>query len=320
MARPARIEFEGAFYHVMNRGNASEIIFIDNKDRNKFYEILGNVEKKHGIIIYSFVLMSNHYHVLLETPFSNLSRAIQQLNGSYALYFNRRYRKPGHLFQGRFKAMLVDKEAYLLELSRYIHLNPYRAGIVKMPEKYKWSSLPAYHKGKAKLPFNLKWEWMLSTFGKKRSVAARNYIEFVKDGMRKQENPGLEASGGWILGRKKWVKKIITKWADFSSKEITGAKPLKARIPVEKMEQLVCKEFKVKKDDLSNTKYNNTARSAIIYLTVKYCGLKLKEVGERYGGINASAVNKSMTRFRDSMSKNKNINRKVNLISSIIEM
>ena len=114
MARPARIEYEGAFYHVMNRGNRREAIFIDNHDRARFYEIIGNIESRYKIIIYSFVLMSNHYHLIIETPLGNLSRAIQRLNGDYALYFSRRHRKPGHLFQGRFKAMLVEKETYLL--------------------------------------------------------------------------------------------------------------------------------------------------------------------------------------------------------------
>ncbi|WP_347273048.1 transposase [Candidatus Kuenenia sp.] len=120
MARPARIEFEGAFYHVMNRGNRREDIFPDTRDREKFYEIVGNIESRYGINVYVFVLMSNHYHILLETPHANLSRAIQRLNGDYALYFSRRHKQPGHLFQGRYKAMLVEKDVYLLELSRYI--------------------------------------------------------------------------------------------------------------------------------------------------------------------------------------------------------
>ncbi len=134
MARPARIEYEGAFYHVMNRGNRREDIFFDDEDRNKFCEILGKVKERYKIIIYSFVLMTNHYHLLMETPLGNLSRAIQRLNGDYALYISRRHKRPGHLFQGRLKAMLVEKEVYLLELSRYIHLNPFRAGMVKAPE------------------------------------------------------------------------------------------------------------------------------------------------------------------------------------------
>jgi putative transposase len=109
MSRPARIEYEGAFYHVMNRGNRREAIFIDNQDRARFYEIIGSIESRYKIIIYSFVLMSNHYHLIIETPLGNLSKAIQRLNGDYALHYSRRHRSPGHLFQGRFKAMLVEK-------------------------------------------------------------------------------------------------------------------------------------------------------------------------------------------------------------------
>ncbi len=141
MARAARIEYEGAFYHVMNRGNRREDIFLDDRDRQKFHEIPGNIENRYGIIIYVFVLMSNHYHILLETPLANLSRAIQRLNADYALYFSRRHKRPGHIFQGRYKAMLVEKDAYLLEPGRYIHLNPFRVGITKASEKYRWSPL-----------------------------------------------------------------------------------------------------------------------------------------------------------------------------------
>ncbi|MEE9165727.1 MAG: transposase, partial [Nitrospinota bacterium] len=297
MARPARIEYEGAFYHVMNRGNRRESIFLDNRDRNKFFEIIGNVEERYKIIIYSYVLMSNHYHLLIETPFANLSRAIQRLNGGYALYFGRRHKRPGHLFQGRFKAMLVEKETYLLELSRYIHLNPVRAGMVKLPEKYRWSSLSVYSKGKAKLPFTLYRDWLLESFGKRRGAATRKYLEFVHEGIKDRRNPGLEASGGWILGRQKWVSKIIEKWIDFSSKELTGVKLLKPSIPIHKFEQLVCKEFEIKKDDLKKLTYNNIARMAIIYLAFNYGGLTLREIGQRYGGISDSAVNKVVSRF-----------------------
>jgi putative transposase len=152
MSRPARIQYEGAFYHVMNRGNTRAEIFVDDKDRKKFYDILGNVEERFRVDIYAFVLMKNHYHLLLETSLPNLSRAIQSLNGDYALYFNNRHNRPGHLFQGRFKAMLVEKGHYLLELSRYIHLNPVRADIVKTPESYKWSSLPIYLGEELELP------------------------------------------------------------------------------------------------------------------------------------------------------------------------
>ncbi|MGR3302447.1 MAG: transposase [Candidatus Scalindua sp.] len=321
MARPARIEYEGAFYHVMNRGNRKEAIFIDNKDRAKFYEIIGNIEKRYKMIIYSFVLMSNHYHILIETPYGNLSRAIQRLNGDYALYFAKRHKKPGHLFQGRFKAMLVEKETYLFELSRYIHLNPVRAGMVKSPEKYKWSSLyEVLKKGKVELPFTLYWDWLLESFGKRKYTAARRYLEFVREGIEDTKNPGFEASGGWILGKETWVKKIIEKWIDFSSKEITGIKPLKPLIPVNKYEKLVCKEFEIRKEGLKKLTYNNIGRMAIIYLAFNYCGLTLREIGQKYGGISDSAVNKIVARFSTRLAKHKKLNNKIKKIVSSGEM
>ncbi len=311
MVRPARIEYEGAFYHVMNRGNRKEDIFLDDEDRDKFCKILGKVEARYKIIIYSFVLMTNHYHLLIETPLGNLSRAVQRLNGDYASYFSRRHKRPGHLFQGRFKAMLVEKEAYLLELSRYIHLNPYRAGMVKAPEKYKWSSLYEISGKKINSYFTLYWEWLSVCFGKKKGVAERKYLEFVREGMKKGENPGLEASGGWVLGSEKWVKKIVDKWVDFTSQDFTGIKPLKPTIPIGKLEERVCKEFKVEKKIFQSSVYNNIPRMAIIYLIVNYCGLPLKETGERYGGITGTAVSKVVSRFKERLSKDKNLRKKL---------
>lgn len=320
MARPARIEYEGAFYHVMNRGNYREDIFLDDKDRLRFYEILGDIESRYGIIIYVFILMSNHYHILLETPFANLSRAIQRLNGDYALYFSKRHQKPGHIFQGRYKAMLVEKDAYLLELSRYIHLNPVRAGIVKTLEEYEWSSLPIYLKGKSRLPFTLQWEWILSLYGNSRSIAARRYLEFINEGIRAEKNPMEEAKGGWILGNDQWVEKVIEKWGHFSSKELSGVKAIKTKIPIGEMERLVCREFNVIEDNLRKATYNNITRNAMMYLAVKYCGMTLKEAGQRYGGANYSAVGKAISRFKERLIHNHKLNKQIRQILSNVKM
>ena len=121
MARPLRVEFPGAFYHVVNRGNAGEAIFRSDRDREKFLEYLGTTVERFGIKVHTYCLMTNHYHFLIETPEANLSRAVQWLNVSYAAYFNRRRQRCGHLFQGRFKSILVDADTYLKHLSRYIH-------------------------------------------------------------------------------------------------------------------------------------------------------------------------------------------------------
>lgn len=320
MARPARIEFEGAFYHVMNRGNRREDIFLDTRDREKFYEILGNIEKRYGIIVYVFVLMPNHYHILLETPHANLSRAIQRLNGDYALYFSRRHKRPGHLFQGRFKAMLIEKEAYLLELSRYIHLNPFRAGLTRNLKEYKWSSLPAYVRGKADFPFTLHWEWIVSRFGKKENIATGEYLEFVREGIRDGSNPGLKATGEWILGSDDWVKAVIKRRGNFSSKELSGAKPFRTKMSINELEAFVCKEFEVKKEELEMPGYNNIARQAILCLAVNYGGMTLKEVGQKYGARSYFSVSKAVSRFRQRLAKDHTLNVKFKNILSNIQM
>ena len=151
MARPLRVEYPGAYYHVINRGNNQEKIFLNDRDKQKFLEYLGKANERFSVIIHTYCLMSNHFHLLVQTPEPNLSRAMQWINVSYATYFNRKRGRCGHLFQGRFKAILIDADGYLKHLSRYIHVNPVRAKIVSTPSKYQWSSYSAYI-GKEKTP------------------------------------------------------------------------------------------------------------------------------------------------------------------------
>src|SRR5262245_18130318 len=140
MARPLRIECTGAYYHVTSRGNERKAIFRHDRDREKFLELLGRAAEEFHLRLHGYVLMSNHYHLLVETPEGGLSRALRYLNGVYTQSFNRRYRRIGHLFQGRYKAILVDKDSYLLELSRYVHLNPWRLKRSQDPFTYQWGS------------------------------------------------------------------------------------------------------------------------------------------------------------------------------------
>ena len=173
MARPLRVEYPGAYYHVINRGNAGENIFIDERDREKFLEYLAKGTERFITKIHTYCLMSNHYHLLIETPQANLSVAIQWLNVSYSVYFNKRHRRRGHLFQGRFKAILLDANEYLILLSRYIHLNPVRAKMVTHPLEYSWSSYPVFA-GKRRKPDWLITETVLSYFGKEKKAATTN--------------------------------------------------------------------------------------------------------------------------------------------------
>ena len=138
MARPLRITYPGAFYHITSRGNERKNIFKSQRDREQFLIYLESATERYGAKIHVYCLMSNHYHLLLETPLANLSQIMRHINGAYTTYFNIKRERAGHLFQGRYKAILVEMDEYAQELSRYIHLNPVRAGIAEMPEQYPW--------------------------------------------------------------------------------------------------------------------------------------------------------------------------------------
>ena len=144
MARKTRIEFKNALYHVVTRGNQKQNVFLNDADFSQYHTILSAYKERHGFILHSYVLMSNHLHILIETPKVPLSKIMQGINQSYTMYFNRKYGTAGHLFQGRYKAILCDRDRYQLSLVKYIHLNPVRAGIVATPEEYRWSSHQYY--------------------------------------------------------------------------------------------------------------------------------------------------------------------------------
>ena len=140
MARPLRIEYDGALYHITSRGNERKAIFRDDEDRIGFLEALQKVNERFNWICHAYCLMNNHYHLIVETPDGNLSKGMRQLNGVYTQYFNRKHHRVGHIFQGRYKSILMEKESYLLEVGRYVVLNPVRAKAVKKPEDWNWSS------------------------------------------------------------------------------------------------------------------------------------------------------------------------------------
>jgi len=185
MARPLRIEYEGALYHLTSRGDRREAIFEDDQDRCRFLELLGDVIDQMGWKCYGYCLMDNHYHLLIETPEANLSRGMRQLNGIFTQDSNRRHGRCGHLFQGRFKSIVVDADAYLLELSRYVALNPVRAGMVSDPADWPWSSYQATA-GKVRLPAWLGTRTLLSYFSSQTKVAQRKYMAFVAEGLGRE--------------------------------------------------------------------------------------------------------------------------------------
>lgn len=204
MARPLRIEYPGALYHVTTRGNAGGRIFRSDKDREYFLDLLGFIIERFHWLCHGWCLMDNHYHLILETLEGNLSRGMRQLNGIYTQKYNWRYTKTGHIFQGRYKAIVVDKESYLLELCRYVVLNPVRANIVQRPQDWKWSSYRSTA-GRAKSPQWLTADWVLAQFGRSRKRAQRLYHQFVMEGITK-ETPWKDLKGQIFLGDKEFIE------------------------------------------------------------------------------------------------------------------
>jgi len=293
MARPLRVEYAGAFYHVINRGNAGEDLFKDRADREKFLEYIEKAVDRFSIRIHTYCLMTNHYHVLVETPHPNLSKAIQWINVSYATYFNRKHQRMGHLFQGRFKSILVEADHYLQQLSRYIHLNPVRAKMVESPGEFRWSSYPAFI-GKVTAPAWFEREWLLSQFGNTKTEAVANYKDFIeKSDVETQENPAKDLIGGFILGTPdfvNWVKeKNLVSRPD--EKEIPQLRQLKPAIKIEAIVEAVCHEFNCSRElIMKRGRKNNLARDLAIYLSrimSRKTGVKL---GEYFGNISGAGI------------------------------
>lgn len=206
MARPLRIEYSGALYHVTSRGNDKKAIYKDDADRETFLDVLDRVNKKYHWYCHAYCLMNNHYHLVIETPDGNLSAGMRQLNGIYTQSFNRRHGRVGHLFQGRFKAVLIQRESHLLEVCRYVVLNPVRAKAIKKPEEWQWSS----YKGTAGLTrphAALTSQWILGQFSDRVATARNRYMEFVNAGIG-EKTIWEGVKGQILLGEKKFIERF----------------------------------------------------------------------------------------------------------------
>ncbi len=206
MSRPLRIEYPGAFYHVTARGNAREPIFLDDDDRTLFLTVLARTVEHMDWRCHAYCLMDNHYHLLIETPQGNLARGMRQLNGVYTQRFNRRHGRVGHVFQGRYKAILVERDNYLMELCRYVVLNPVRAGMVEDIARYRWSSYRATT-GLEPVPEWLFVDGLLDRFGSNRRSAGRKFAEFVAEG-KPQPSPWLKLKGQVLLGSESFIAQL----------------------------------------------------------------------------------------------------------------
>ena len=211
MARPLRIEYPGALYHVTARGNARADIFEGDDDRRRFLTLLTETVERRGWTCHAWCLMDNHYHLLIETASADLGRGMRQINGVYTQRFNRAHGRVGHVFQGRYKAILVEKQAYLLELCRYVVLNPVRAAMVKAPQDWAWSSYrrtaglrPVRHVR----PDPVAPGWLLGQFGAAADTAQKAYRRFVRAGIGAADSPWEQLRGGLVLGGEAFLETL----------------------------------------------------------------------------------------------------------------
>ncbi len=278
MARPLRIEYPGALYHVTSRGNARQTICLDDEDNKTFLKLLCQCVKRRNLLLHGYCLMGNHYHLILETPEGNLSQGMRQLNGTYTQAFNRRHGRSGHLLQGRYKAILVDKDNYLLELCRYVVLNPVRAAMVKGPSQWKWSSYRALS-GKEKPLECLSTDWILQQFGNNRSLAQKGYMEFVREGVKSGSPWGALSDGGVVLGKEGFIEavKIIIK-GKANLQEVPRAQRYAGRKP---LNSLLVK--KGKHDDMG------------VYEAYVEHGYRMNQIAE-YLGVHYSTVSRAIKR------------------------
>lgn len=209
MARPLRIEYPGAFYHLTSRGDRQEAIFDDDQDRTAFLNVLSEVVSRFRWRCHAYCLMGNHYHLMIGTPEANLTKGMRHLNGVFTQWSNRRHKRSGHLFQGRYKAILIDRDSYFLELARYVVLNPVRAGMVKHPSRWVWSSYGATI-GTCPTPVWLTTDGLLAEFGKRRAGAIRKYQQFIEEGMG-AESIWKNLRGQIYLGDDNFVEQMRSK-------------------------------------------------------------------------------------------------------------
>jgi len=275
MARPLRLEFPGALYHVTTRGHERRAIARDDEARHRFLTLLGQTVGVFRWTLHAYVLMDNHYHLLVETPEPSLSRGMRQLNGLYGQAFNRRHGRVGHLFQGRFKSILVEEERHLLALCRYVVLNPVRAQIVQRPEQWRWSNY-RYTAGLTPAPEWLVIHWTLEQFSPVRSRAQRLYREFV--GAEDVRSPWGEVVGQIYLGgedfRRKLEKHIR---AGSHSREIPRAQTHLGRPGLTLLLTTVARVYQTTEEAIRHGR-GGPARTLVAYLGRTEGALKLWEI------------------------------------------
>lgn len=312
MARPLRIAYAGAFYHVTSRGNEQKDVFKSRRDREKFLEYLASATERYGAAIHAYCLMSNHYHLLLETPEGNLSQIMRHINGAYTTYFNIKRKRAGHLFQGRFKAILVEADEYAAELSRYIHLNPVRAGMVENPGEYPWSSFQSYI-GQGKRPDWLKTDFILRYFGKNKLDAVKKYSVFVEELIdTKYDSPLHGAIGTTVLGSPGFVESVMEMHVGKRelSRDLPALRQLTIRPTLEAIIAAVDTVFQIDK---------KLARQAGMYLCHRYSGELVRGISNLFK-VSESAITEAARTFPLKMETNNKLVEEIERVKAMLNI
>lgn len=319
MARPWRIEYEGAFYHLLSRGNEKRDIFIDDDDRGMFLDTLGEMADRFAIDIFAYVLMNNHYHLLIRTQRANLTKAMHWFGVTYTTRFNYRHNRIGHLFQGRYKSILVQNDAYMMQLSCYIHRNPLRSGIAKRLAEYPWSSYRAYAYGRL-VPAWLSTKLILEQFAGEGKEQCRLYREKVQRYSKEEKELWEDFRHGCFLGSKKFVTQIRkTHLPEKPHDEIPGQKQIagsfEPKIILRKAADILHCDLKrvVKSGRLSGLEKDQ--RDLLIYIIWKTGRLTNAKIGELFG-VTYSSVSHSVRAAQAKLKKDTNLRSIFNIVNS----
>jgi len=306
MARPLRVEYAGAYYHVTGRGVARQEIFYGDADRQEFLETVAETHERFGLVFHGYCLMRNHLEV--ETPAGELSRPLQWLNHKYASYVNRTQERVGHLFQGRFKSAVVEASGHLRELTRYIHLNPVRAGVVSHPGDYRWSSYRAYL-GVCKRPSWLTVDKTLKRFGATRKEQRSRYREFVEQPEEVVQDPLREL----VLGTRDFVDWVrVSFWNVDTNAEVAQLTKARPQVSLAAVCAAVCASYGCEEEVLrQKRKHANHARDVAVYLARRHGRHRLTELGEWFGGVSTPAVSLTCQRVEKKLLQDRQLRRRV---------
>lgn len=305
MARPLRLSFENAVYHITARGNRKENIFYSDRDRNVFLDKMNETFVKFSFVCYAYCLMDNHYHLVIKTPLPNISEGMHNLNTSYANWFKAKHDIVGVVFQGRYKSILVDEDNYALVVTVYVHVNPHKAGIVKNPEDYKWSSYLDYIGERKPIIERLDKSFILNRFDSDLSSAQRKYKVYVLGNMN-MKNPLENAYKGIALGSDSFIKGIEKRIKSFGKNREIQETKFEESYKAEDIISKIVEVFKVEKKEIFRKRRGNVYRQLTLYLLKRFTSLPLKEIGGLFD-IDYTAVSQAFRRFEKRIKYDKKV-------------